>query len=82
MSARQGGPLLGERLLLERGRDGGDGEPGRPGLDDEGLAVEQVLLEDLSGVQDVVANLFVDKQGSDAPVANCNARWLLCLLHG
>ena len=57
MSARQGGTLLGERLLLERGRDGGDGEPGRPGLYDEGLAVKQVLLEDLAPVQDVAAHL-------------------------
>ena len=57
MSARQGGTLLGERLLLERGRDGGDGEPGRPGFDDEGLAVEQVLLEDLAPVQDVATHL-------------------------
>ena len=58
MSARQGGPLLGERLLLlGRRRDGGDGEPGRPGLHDEGLAVEQVLLENLAPVQDVTAHL-------------------------
>ena len=61
MSARQGGPLLGERLLLERWRDGGDGEPGRPGFDDEGLAVEQVLLEDLAPVQDVAAHLHALK---------------------